>query len=222
MSSLTLNFKELERLLKVFAYASIALGAIIFACQVLFLNKSTSAAEIQSASVAVVINAALFGFLAKRPWLYPRLSRLLSRPIVHGLWWGTLYTDYRPQQGIQLGPIPIAFVVRQSYLGISIQSYTEKQPASSTLESLHLDEKTTDVKLRYVFEMVRLAYAENKITSGCGELTLEENGKTLAGHYWTNSPTQGRLALRLVRRDCDGINSFEAAKKICNRHPSLK
>ncbi len=217
MSSLTLTFPELERLLKIFAFVSIVVASIFTAGQVFILDKPLIQAAIQSTSFAVLLTITAFTFTAKKPWLCPKLANWLRRPIVHGLWWGTLYTDYRPKSDTMLKPIAIAFVIRQSYLSLSIQSFTNMQSASSTLETLNLDEKTTNTQLRYVFEMIRRAYAENKITNGYGELTLQENGKKLEGHYWTNSPTQGRLELRLISRKCDGVNSFEAAQKMCKK-----
>lgn len=215
MNSLTLTFAELERLLKAFAYASVGATGIITAAQILLFDKPPVTATIQSAGIAILLLILGFGVLAKKPWLWPTLAGWFGRPIVHGLWWGTLHTEYRPNINEKMPPILIALVIRQSYLSLSIRSFTQKQPASSTLETLYLNEKNMNAELRYVFEMVRRAYAENKLTNGYGELSLQNNGKKLAGHYWTNSPTQGRLELYLVRRNCDGVNSFDDARRIC-------
>jgi hypothetical protein len=217
MNSLTLTRPELNRLLKIFAATCITVVSILTAGCVLFFEKSLFAAVLQSASIAITVLTIAFTSIAYKPWVWPKLANWLGRPIVHGLWWGTLYTDYRQNDDKQHEPILIAFVISQSYLSLSIQSFTKRQPAASTLETLYVDDKTKNAQLRYVFEMIRRAYAENKITNGYGELTLQDDGKKLEGHYWTNSPTQGRLELKLISRKCDGLNSFESVERLVNK-----
>jgi hypothetical protein len=213
MNSVTLTFFELVRLLKVFTYATLALAAVFTAGRYAFLETSLVKAVIQSVSASILFVTFGLGAISKKAWTSPRLAKWLGRPMVHGLWWGTLYTDYRAEFDQPLAPIPIAFVIRQSYFFLSIQSFTKNQPAKSSIESLLRDEKTSDVHLSYVFEMRRLAYAENKITMGYGELILQDSEQRLVGDYWTNSPTQGRLELTLVQRDCLAVNSFAVAER---------
>ncbi|PSD19231.1 hypothetical protein C7E19_01310 [Stenotrophomonas maltophilia] len=106
------------------------------------------------------------------------------------------------------------FVIRQTYFFLSVQSFTERQPSKSTIEVLGTDEKSSDTRLAYVYEMRRLAYGENKITTGYGDLILQDSGTVLAGDYWTNSPTQGQLKLSFVSDECDGLNSFESTMRL--------
>lgn len=212
MTSVTLTFSELVRLLKVFAYVTLLFTAVLTAGRMFFEAPLVTAA-LQSASTSILLVTAGLGAIYRKTWTSPTWAKWLGRPMVHGLWWGTLYTDYRAADNRPHDPIPIAFVIRQNYFFLSIQSFTENQPAKSTMEALHRDDKTSDAHLTYVFEMKRLAYAENKLTTGYGELTLQDSGRSLVGDYWTNSPTQGRLQLNLVTRDCDAVNSFTAAKR---------
>lgn len=212
MTSVSLTYSELVRLLKVFVYATLGIAAAIAAGRTL-LGSSFVDVVLPSISVSILIVTLLLGVISRTSWTSSRFEKWLSRPIVHGLWWGAIHTDYRPEGEAPLAPIPIAFVIRQSYFFLSIQSFTKNQPARSTLEALHKDEKTSDAHLSYVFEMRRLAYAENKLTTGYGEMTLQDSGRILVGDYWTNSPTQGRLELELVSRDCDDVNSFAVAER---------
>lgn len=69
---------------------------------------------IQSISTALLITTVLFGLLANRPWKFKRLARWLGRPSIHGIWAGTLYTDWQDKDGNRPAPIPIAFVIRQT------------------------------------------------------------------------------------------------------------
>lgn len=212
MTSVSLTYSELVRLLKVFVYATLGLAAAIAAGRTL-LGSSFVDVVLPSISVSILIVTLLLGVISRTSWTSSRFEKWLSRPIVHGLWWGAIHTDYRSKGEAPLAPIPIAFVIRQSYFFLSIQSFTKNQPAKSTLEALRKDEKTSDAHLSYVFEMRRLAYAENKLTTGYGEMTLQDSGRILVGDYWTNSPTQGRLELELVSRDCDDVNSFAVAER---------
>lgn len=139
---------------------------------------------------------------------------LLGKRMVHGLWWGELKTEFRPAEDAPpLPPIPIAFVIKQSYFFLTIQSYTPSLPAHSTLETMVVEPRRATVQLQYVFEMRRLQDAEDKITTGYGDLRLTSGDTRLDGYYWTNSPTRGRITLDLLTRDCSGIDSFADAEK---------
>lgn len=216
MRTVTLTLAEIVRLIKVSFYVTTATTAVLVLIRFAVADGETSVAmlALQSVPTALLFTTVLFGLLANRPWTSKRLARWLGRPSIHGIWSGTLYTDWRDKQGKRPAPIPIAFVIRQSYLFVSIQSFTLRQPARSTFEFLGTDEKTTDTHLAYVYELRRTAYNENKLTSGYGHLTLQDGGKVLAGDYWTNSPTQGRLELDFVTQDCDGINSYDSVMRV--------
>lgn len=215
MRTITLNYSELVRLLKAALYVTVAFAALITVGTFWLSSSPATLAEVafKAFSTGIFLTTLILGFVAKRPWTSDRLSKWLGRPSVHGIWAGELLTDWADAQGNTQPPIHIVFVIRQTFLFLSIQSFTKNQPAHSTFEFLSTDEKTTDTHLTYVFEMRRTAYKENKLTSGYGYLTLLDAGRVLAGDYWTNSPTQGRLRLEFVTKDCDGINSYESASR---------
>jgi SMODS-associating 2TM, beta-strand rich effector domain len=216
MTTLTLTYAELLLLLRAFALSSAVIGAVLALLHAHFLQTDFLSAFVRYLGVGITISTLLLGFMGRRVWVSSRLERWLGRQRVHGVWWGTIESDYVSADGNVTGKIPIAFVIRQTYLTLSIQSYTERLPARSTMETLYKDAKTTDTMLSYVFEMRRTAQAENKITVGHGQLTVEDGGKTLSGDYWTNSPTQGHIRLSLVKRDCKNINSYRAAEAAWN------
>lgn len=216
MRTVTLTLAEIVRLIKASFYVTLALATVIVLLRLTVTSSSQTSLitlAFQSISMALLFTTALFGLLANRPWKSKRLASWLGRPSIHGIWSGTLYTDWHDKDGNRPAPIPIAFVIRQTYLFVSIQSFTQNQPARSTFEFLGTDEKTTDTHLAYVYELRRTAYKENKLTTGYGHLTLQDAGKVLAGDYWTNSPTQGRLELEFVAQDCDGVNSYDSAMR---------
>lgn len=218
MRSVTASFPEIRKLLKSAGYAVLGLTAAIAAGLVFYGGQKWSDALLRASSISIVVTTVALNFLAETRWIYPTIARLTRRPLVHGLWVGYLTSDYGVREGRPpLAPIKIFFVIRQSYLHVSIESHTRAQESYSTIEHLEKSEKTGAGHLEYVFEMIRTAHSENKITVGYGKLRLLDQGQSMSGDYWTNSPTQGQLKVTLVTRDCEKINSFESALAVAER-----
>lgn len=219
MMPVSLTYADLVRLIRV----SI-LVALLVAIAILFfrwddLQLAPLKVLAQTASTAIGIPPLLVLAFSKLNWTRPWLAWLLGRRMVHGLWWGELHTDFKSVgTAMQMDPIEIAFVIKQTYFFLSIQSYTQVQPAHSTLENLVVDPRSARAQLQYVFEMQRLHLGENKITTGYGDLRLTSGDSRLEGHYWTNSPTGGWVTLSLITRDCQGIDSFADAERVRNEH----
>jgi hypothetical protein len=212
MNLLSLTYQEFERLLKGFTVVTVVIAVFIFAVRIFFETPILTATW-QAISSALTIAGFAFGYFARRTWNYPRLAKWLGRPIIHGLWRGTLNTSYKRPDGQATPPIEIAFVIRQTYLSLSIESFTRNQEGESKVEALIQNMRTDATRICYIFELRRQYNGENKLTTGSGELRLLDAGNRLKGHYWTNSPTQGDLELQLVTRDCDGVNCFEVAER---------
>lgn len=212
MIPLSVTSSDLERLAKL----SAVLGTIAAASAVAARWEALSTAPFSvlgpAISAALAAPTLVILIVRKIEWKYPWLSKLLGRRMVHGLWWGELDSDYVKNSGdAPLPPIPIAFVIRQTYLTLSIRSYTSALPGESILETLHAHPVTGDANLRYAYQMTRRANAENKATLGYGDLVLGGEDRKLTGHYWTNSPSTGRIRLTLLTRDCNDVRSFEDA-----------
>lgn len=213
MKHVSLTLDELLRLFKVFLWLTGILAAV-FAVIYLLAGVEFWDAAPRSVSFALTAASLIAYFALERPWKSERIAKLTGRPIVHGLWIGTLTTDFRDKQsGRTIPPVTIAFVIRQTYLRVSIESFTKSQDGSSCVEAFSKDVKTETSWLRYIFELRRQYSGENKLTSGAGELKLIDAGKRLRGFYWTNSPTQGTIDLDFIARDCEDIGSFEAAER---------
>lgn len=217
MMPITLNFYELRRLIMAACYLSVAIALVLATFKFFFANQPSQpylALAVKALPSGVTLSLLLLGLFSKLTWRSGRLSKLMGRPSVHGIWYGHLQTTWKDEDGNIPAAIPIVFVIRQSYFFLSVQSFTASQPSKSTIEVLGADEKTSDTRLAYVYEMRRLAYGENKITTGYGDLILQDSGRVLAGDYWTNSPTQGQLKLSFITDECDGLNSFESTMRV--------
>jgi hypothetical protein len=213
MNLLSLTYSEFQRLLKAFVIVAFGVAAAIFAVRLYFGIPAAKAAW-QAATSSISTITIAFGFFVRRKWQSPFLAKYLGRPIVHGLWRGNLSTNYRGPDGQPRSAIEIAFVIKQTYLSLSIESFTKEQEGESKVEALLQNDKTDSARICYIFELRRQYKGENKLTMGSGELNLLNRGTWLKGHYWTNSPTQGNLELELVTRDCDHVDCFDVAESI--------
>lgn len=217
----SLTYADLVRLIRVSTGVAIlvAIGILIFRWSELQVDPLT--VFVQTAFTAIGIPPFLVLVFSKLNWTRSWLAWLLGRRMVHGLWWGELFTEFKSTDADKpMDPIQIAFVIKQTYFFLTIQSYTQMQPAHSTFETLVVDPRSARAHLQYVFEMQRLHLGENRITTGYGNLRLTWNDSRLEGHYWTNSPTSGRVELDFVTRDCDRIDSFADAQRVRNEYQS--
>ncbi|MCP2054861.1 UNVERIFIED_ORG: hypothetical protein J3D59_004721 [Pseudomonas fluorescens] len=211
MNNLSLTETELQRLLKVYVSLVLAVAISLYFILVL-LGYEMLTAGWRAVSYSLTCITFLFGVFFKLAWRSPRIARWMRRPIVHGVWRGTLSSDFH-QTGKSPLKIPIIFVIRQTYLTISIESFTKSQEGESKLEALIQNGRTEAARLCYVFELKKVYQGENKLTTGAGDLRLINDSKNLRGHYWTNSPTFGELQLELISRECTGVDCYEVAER---------
>ncbi|MGE4069826.1 MAG: hypothetical protein AB7E72_01470 [Lysobacterales bacterium] len=222
MNLVSLTTGEVKRLVTIFALLSIVLAAIvafvILSLRGEDLNDHLFATGFQAVSGGVTIATVCFAILAKQTWQWKFLAKVLDRPIVHGVWHGKIWTNHGVQVGSSPRPIEIVLVIQQTYLALSIVSFTPAQEGESVIEAMLRNAKTDATRLCYVYELRRRYQSENRLTLGSGELKLVESRERLRGHYFTNSPTEGEIDLRLITRDCQGIDSFDSAMKLIRRH----
>ena len=216
MNNLSLTQSELQRLLKVY-FGLVLFVAVLIYFILAFLGYELLTSLWRAISYGLTCVTFLFGVFFKLAWRSPRIAKWMRRPIVHGVWRGTLSSDYKQidEEPLQ---VPIVFVIRQTYLTISIESFTKFQEGESKLEALIQNGRTEATRLSYVFELRRQYRGENKLTTGAGDLRLINDSNKLKGHYWTNSPTFGEIQLELISRDCEGVDCFEVVEK---RWPSV-
>ncbi|MFN4351672.1 MAG: hypothetical protein ACK4F6_12780 [Hylemonella sp.] len=212
MNNLGLTFTEFQRLHKVFATLTGLAWLLIFFVQWQLMATDPITAAWRSFTAALTIITFVFGVFYKLAWKSPLIARWMGRPIVHGVWRGVLLSDYKKGEETLL-EIPIIFVIRQTYLTLSIESFTKSQEGESKLEALIRNTRTESTRLNYVFELKHYYGKENKLTIGAGQLRLQDDNTVLRGSYWTNTPTHGELKLKLLSRDCNGVDCYEVAER---------
>lgn len=211
MANVSLSTDELKKAL---LFVSLSTGAV--AGVVALARHFAFGSELAPAlGLGLLTGASWAVFLSiwafRRPWVHDRLASLAGRPIIHGVWFGHLNTNYDAADVEKR--IPIAFVIKQTFLGYSLVSYTERQDSFTLAETLDVDDKHETVHLRYMYRFHIMRLNERKQTTGAGELKLIESGTRLKGNYLTDSPTQGSLELVLVQRDVEGIDTFKAVQQ---------
>jgi len=214
MANVSLSTEELKKALLTVSITTIVIGCGGGALRHIFGDTDGTQALLYGLVSGAGWAGGISTWAFRRPWTSERLARLIGRPIIHGVWFGHLDTSYGADDPAASKRIPIAFVIKQTFLGYSLLSYTERQDSVTLTESLDIDDKHSTVHLRYMYRFQIMKADERKQTTGAGELKLVERGTRLKGHYLTDSPTQGFADLVLVQRNCDGIDTFKAAQKL--------
>lgn len=205
---------ELKKAFLFVSFSTGAIGGIVGLARHYILGGDATSALIfgllSGASWAVFFSKWVFS----RPWTSPLLAWMIGRPIIHGVWFGHLDTSYDSGDDSVGKRIPIAFVIKQSFLTYSLLSYTERQDSVTLAETLDVDEKHNTVHLRYMYRFQIMRPTERKQTTGAGELKLITGGKKLKGNYLTDSPTHGSVELNFVQREVGGIDTFAAVREL--------
>jgi hypothetical protein len=211
VKNLTLTEVELKRLNIAFAVVLAGLALLIWAIAVYGFGVGPLDAGTRALSLALGMTSLVFLAFYRWGWRQKRIARWMRRPRLQGVWLGYLESDFgrAPNEGALR--LRIVFIIRQTYLTLSIQSFTERQSAESNLESLLRNTTTDATRLAYVFELQKGYAGSSKHTRGAGMLTLRNKDKILDGEYWTSSPTNGSVRLQQVSRDYDKVHSFAEA-----------
>lgn len=214
MENVTLTADAFSAIKKGFAYVSAALIFIVLLVRWHFGAELGLPEFFRAAGVAIGVASCIFWMFYRWCWRVGPLPTWLGRPIVHGIWIGKLSSDY----GRDIGSAPfekhIVFVVRQTYLTLSIQSFTDRQVGESKVEALIQNKRTSSTRLAYVYELKNQYAGQSTLVNGAGDLNLISKASTalfLKGAYWTSSPTHGNLCLRRISDECEGIAEFSDA-----------
>ncbi|CAN0588058.1 unnamed protein product, partial [Ectocarpus sp. 12 AP-2014] len=151
MANVALSTDEFKKALLFVSITTIAIGGLAGSVR----HFGFGANGIQAltlglgSSVSWAIAVSVWAF--RRPWTTEWLARWTGRPIIHGVWFGHLHTNYGANNDGDSTTIPIAFVIKQTYLGYSLLSYTENQDSQTLMESLSVDDRHSTTHLRYMY-----------------------------------------------------------------------
>ncbi|MEJ0039285.1 MAG: hypothetical protein WDO68_25060 [Gammaproteobacteria bacterium] len=213
MENLTLTSAQFSSLKKAFAVVCGIIAVAIAAAQVHSGAEYSLVQLFRWGSAALTITTGLFWVFYRWAWRWAWIHKWTDQPLVRGVWLGYLSSDYGRKPTDPPLRKPIVFVVRQTYLSLSIQSFTDRQVGESKVEALLRNGRTQAVRLAYVFELKNDYPGTRTLVNGAGDLELLTDSSVLHGNYWTSTPTHGSLRLRRVASDGDNVKRFEDAVK---------
>lgn len=164
MSNLTLTKAELTRLLSMFAWISFGIFALIA-----FIQFETFKRTIGLVCATCRMELPLrppHCFFITWAWKWSWVARLMRRSVVPGVWAGRLQSDFKKEGGGSVD-LPIVFVIRQTYLTLSVRSLTRVSVAHRASKPF-LATKTQDTHLSYVFKLDQPWVPGGKYGSGAG------------------------------------------------------
>ncbi|HID9486367.1 hypothetical protein L5C66_28540 [Pseudomonas aeruginosa] len=212
MENLTLSAKELGGILKAFFWTALAISITYSTFQIYVMDSEFRLGlALGWFSIGATATTGLFWVFYKWIWRFRIISEFLGRPVLHGVWIGELRSRYKVKDSNPPKIIPIVFIIRQSYLSLSIVSLTRDQEGDSKVEAILHNPRTNIFRLAYVFELRNEFAGEIRLINGAGDLNIEKH--TLKGPYWTSSPSHGIIAMRRVSDCCDTVTSFPEAKR---------
>lgn len=141
-----------------------------------------------AASLAVLALLAFDVFLWR---LLP--TWLVKVPNIRGTWHARLTSSFAGATG---EPVELScfLVIRQSYSRIHIEMLFPKSESVSTSAQILTSDGTAELWYSYRSEAHSLDRTNNPPHKGAVQLRISRNGKsTLAGSYWTDRETHGRI-----------------------------
>jgi hypothetical protein len=149
-------------------------------------------------------------------WKIKYVNKILYRINLNGTWYGTYKSVNTNTGDVYEGEIIIR--IKQSFLTLSINSYTEKYTNYSHSEVLKYDEKSDIHGLVYVYSQKENNPLDLDARNGTAELVvLDDNEKyKLNGEFWTILGSKGLLNVTRISDKC--TNSFISGKKLYNEY----
>lgn len=142
------------------------------------------------------LSVALVGF-ERFAWRWPLVRWAVRRPDLCGTWQGTLVSDY---EGVK-SRHEVCLVVHQTFATLRLSLLTRESQSHAMAASV-VEEADGRVSVFYGYRNdPRLEHqGRSRPHRGAVQVWVAEDGRGLAGEYWTDRRTTGSLELRLVSR----------------------
>ena len=156
----------------------------------------------QVAFIELVIAAAF----AKWGWRH-RIFRgwLVPFPDLTGTWIGEIRSDYKPDTGKHLSPIPVMLTITQSFFQVSCVMHTGEMKSRTYLEGFQVDYERQLKQLSYIYtSKPDLPHSDRSSPhDGAAVFDITNDGETrrLKGRYWTERKTTGEIDLTFSTTD---------------------
>jgi hypothetical protein len=160
------------------------------------------------------------GFAAFDNWVWQAepVRRLTHRPQLNGTWVGSLTSLHDDDDGHEVAhdPIPIALVIHQSFLAISVLLISEESQSRSISSVLQVSPPNT-FTLYYHYDNLPGLLVRDRSARHAGSARLEVSGvspESLTGEYWTDRRSRGTFSLRKIgKKKCGSWADVQQLEK---------
>lgn len=195
--------------------STIKLHAQIFAFliiwgAVLLVTKEYSTIDLWTAlkqiPLAITIYAITGIIFTKWLWRWRHLQGwLIKIPDIQGTWRGELKSDWiNPETGKGIDPIPIVFVIKQTFSSIKCTLMTKESSSYSTTADINFEPNSEQLYLTFNYTNRPKAAIRDRSAIHDGASILKIISKPnlcLEGEYWTSRKTRGEMVLTFETRD---------------------
>lgn len=144
-------------------------------------------------------------------WKIPIIRLLIYKNNLNGTWIGNYQSTGEDKQTYEG---EIVLVIRQSFLSLNVNSYTEKYLSFSYAESLLSNVDNSRNQLIYLYSQNQFEPTKEGVRRGASELilTIDSDDSKLFGEFWTNNKTTGHMNVTRVSKTHS--NSYTNAMKL--------
>jgi len=128
---------------------------------------------------------------------------LVPFPDLNGTWTGFLQTDWKDDQGITPGPIPVMLTICQSFAHLSCVMRTAEMASHSYVEGFWIDQDRQIRQICYTYTSKPKSSIRDRSTPHDGTATLNIIGdpiQKLEGEYWNQRKSTGTISLSFTSR----------------------
>ena len=169
---------------------------------------------IRRLSLLFTVIPIFWAFYFKYGWKWPVLKCILYKENLTGAWLGVYQSVDVLNDKTYEGEIVVN--IEQSFLNMTITSFTNKYISFSYGEVIMLDPKSERTRLVYLYSQNQFDPTDVSARKGTSELYLlkEQDKERLFGDFWTNHNSKGKLDLYKIASY--NVHSLDAAKQIVN------
>lgn len=197
-----MNTSQINRFIQISITFAIALWLIAFLS---IDNGKWTLSSVRYISPIALIVSIFWGVYFTKGWKAPLLKNILYKPDISGTWYGTLTSNYEPNN---LRKIELVLVIRQTFLEINITGLSSEMAYQSYGEAFSYDKERQKRKLSYMYSPISNDLQTATERKGSAEIDIfGEPCCEMKGFYWTSSKSNGPI--EFVKVSDSHIETFQ-------------
>lgn len=193
--------------LKPFLFILLGISGIAWfiAAQARGLNLENFLDFVKPIPIVVTVDLIVIGFFLRWIWRWRCLQGwLVPFPDLNGTWQGKIQTNWKNEQGVTPGTIPVILTINQTFGRISCVMRTAEMESRSYKEGFQIDKDRQIKQLCYSYTSKPKSSLRERSTPHDGTILFNIIGKPvdkLVGEYWTERHTTGRVTLSFYTKE---------------------